>query len=368
MPAEHVPITLLNGGAADAFSARCKALLAKADLTPDDFGSYSHVQSRINAATARVDAAKAGGPPASAHDQFLAGCTPGHLQQDGLFRKEGSRNDPCDVHVDGYDTRLAPTMPSRGDGDTRGTDEWRMGEHERDSIRNRGMNTGSRYPRDDMNADADDRLKHIPQLNQRDTSAVQGGSGPQGANGTNTGDASQPGGLGGGSGNSSGVAPGSLDGETAAECINAFRKAAEKAMKQQCIDEKPANEALVQRDAAAELAAAQTRLSNADAALDQARRDNAANYQVFTAAGCSMRNVPADQRREVGQAVGRVHAAENERTAAQADVTRATELPAQQASARCRVNQANALQRVPGTTLREDGVVPGGWDIGYSLP
>lgn len=366
MPAEHVPITLLNGGAADAFSARCKALLAKAGFEPDDFGSYSHVNSRINAAKARVATAVAKGQTPSAHDQFLNDCTPGHLQQDGLFRPAGSRDDPCEVLVDGYDTRRAPTMPSRGDGDAVGTDEWRMGLHERNSIRNRGLDTGHTYPREQMDLDADDRLKHIERLNQRDTTAVQGGSGPQAANGANTGDASQANGAQGGSGNSSGGSgSGTLDGETAAECINAFRHAAHKEMLRQCIAEKPENEALVRRDAAAELATARASVEREEEALRNAQAAVPSEIRTELAtAGGRIGGLPPDRRGPVARAVAPEREIEERLRQARAAETAARELPSRQATAQCRVNQANALLGLPHTTLRENGTVPAGWDIG----
>ena len=49
-PPAQTPVNFLRGGAADMFSAECKAALLKAGYDPDWFGSYSYVGKEIKTA------------------------------------------------------------------------------------------------------------------------------------------------------------------------------------------------------------------------------------------------------------------------------------------------------------------------------
>lgn len=339
-------------------------MLANAEYEGADFGSYASVKQRIEEANKRVVGARSRGETPDPHDEFLSQCTPGHLHQDGLCRAAGRRGDPCAAHVDGYDSDLAPSMPIHGDGNTQGTDEFQMGRHERDSIRRRGLNANDSYPAGAMRDDANARLKTLPRFNRPGTEGVGRGTPPRVTEGGAPRDASV----------AQGVDPNApkvggsqkapvADGDSAAECVNSFRALGEEAMRQKCVDDLEVNKKTLARDPAAEAEsaraareAAETRERDARAALQtqQKKADDAGGVRALS----------ADDRKAFGQAKNDAAAAGQAADRARNAEREAAQLPAQQANARCRVEQAERIvaERGGGPAARRDGVVPDGWD------
>jgi hypothetical protein len=241
----HVPVVFLDAGASGMFSAFCKEQLAKADLTEDDFGGYDHVKRRCDAAKREAQAVQNGTrtTPLTPNERMLAQSSASHLQQDALFRQGLGRFDPCATLVPGYDGRRAPAMPLMGGGNQTGTEEGMMQAHEQQSIANRGLQPGDTYPRGQMGADADARLRTIPRLQDQcppTTSAPQGsGQAPPGT--SPGGSPSLAAGVQGSTPNVAASGPtAAIDGSDLVECINNFRKLAEQQMIQDCIDRKDA--------------------------------------------------------------------------------------------------------------------------------
>jgi hypothetical protein len=249
-PAPHTPVVFVKAGTSMMFSAHCVKELAKYGYDPEDFGSHSHVQKRLRAARDRVaadDAAVASGgarptPPVTDRERFLASCQSGHLSQDAIHREGGSENrgNPCANRVDGYQEGAAPCMPHQGDAGTLGTQHNQVSQLETTQPRDRGLSTNQPYPPDQASADADARCRQT--LGQTTGPGQPTGTAPAtgaGASaGTSTsgtvgdGGATAPGSVGPVDPNN----PGEINGETAADCINAFRKHAMQAMKQNCAD------------------------------------------------------------------------------------------------------------------------------------
>src|SRR5215469_11881541 len=123
-PPAQTPVNFLRGGAADMFSAECKAALLKAGYDPAWFGSYNYVGNKIKAAKDKVakydDAVKKGRkrlpPKPTDADRYLATCQSGHLTQNGVFQEPGGRGDPCSnlESAPGHSTNDYPCMPQAG--------------------------------------------------------------------------------------------------------------------------------------------------------------------------------------------------------------------------------------------------------------
>ncbi len=254
-PAPHTPVNFLKAGTGMAFSAQCVALLAEAGYQPEDFGSHSYVQKRLaqaRAAVAQWEAAKAGGPPAaepSEHQKFLATCQSGHLAQDAIHREGGSENrgNNCANRVDGYNESDAPCMPHQGSAQDAGTQHNLVSNMETSQPRDRGLSTGQSYNPEHADADADARcratLDHVDRPDQPTTQGQASGGGASTSSAT-AGQAGQAGAAAPGSvGPVDPNNPGEITGETAADCINAFRKHATQAMKQNCADSVEENRA-----------------------------------------------------------------------------------------------------------------------------
>jgi hypothetical protein len=128
MPA-HTPINYLKAGGSSFFSAECQKLLIAAGLNPDWFGSYDYVNNKITTARNKVNRwnamspaeqnANPGAKP-TPEDHFLADSTTGHVIQDGVYRTardpygNKGRENPCARLVDGYVHDNAPCVVSQG--------------------------------------------------------------------------------------------------------------------------------------------------------------------------------------------------------------------------------------------------------------
>jgi hypothetical protein len=150
-PAPHTPVIYVKGGGSASFSAECQALLIRAGLDPDKFGSYTQVRKQVMEAGIKVDAKKrndAAGiaTPAdkepTAEDRALADSKAAHLIQSAAHRQDGGRrtvkenpndpltktkviHDPCTNVVPGYVDGEAPAVAIPGNL------EAKMGEEER---------------------------------------------------------------------------------------------------------------------------------------------------------------------------------------------------------------------------------------------
>jgi hypothetical protein len=257
-----VPVNFLRGGAADMFSEQCKALLAKAGYDPKWFGSYSHTGKQIKAAKDKVkkydDAVKKGRkrlpPKPSDADRYLAECQSGHLTQNAVFQEPGGRGDPCNNldSAPGHSTNDFPCMPQAGHASQPGGEHQRATLHEKDSAGAQGE-PGDDYPGDQIAKDSDDRAKQIADdkklAKKNDRSAITKKGAEEGAS---AGGSARSGGnasaAGGASGRSA-TKPNEpwnkpLTGKTAGDCINAFRKAGEAAMRAKCRDDVEKNAAV----------------------------------------------------------------------------------------------------------------------------
>jgi hypothetical protein len=276
-PAPHTPINLVKGGNSLFFSAECVALLARAGYSPDDFGTHEQVLKRCSdarekcnlhdAQVAARNRAKADGvpedqlpvvtaPAPSAHERFLASSQSSHLAQDACFHASQDsngnpgRDNPCanDGYVDGYETRLYPCMPHQGAADEPG------GQHHLVSVMENeqpvgppaNLKRGADYPRDQMDQHCHDRAQAA--VDWRDQTAAQTGlaqpSGDDNVPPTVT-EASQAAYFEGTDPKNAGEIRGDpkmLTGQTAAECIESFRKAGEAEMKAKCAREVSENQ------------------------------------------------------------------------------------------------------------------------------
>ncbi|MFL5292372.1 MAG: hypothetical protein ACJ79U_12710, partial [Myxococcales bacterium] len=256
-------MTFLRGGAADMFSAHCKAELLKAGYRPEWFGSYNHVRRKIKEGRdyckkydeAKAKGEKLPGPAPTDEQRYLEKCDSGHLTQDAVYRQSGGRGDPCSnvESAPGYSMTQAPCMPHAGNPDDPRDEHGLVSKHEQDSAAGPGgRKPGDPYPVNEIAADSDKRTK---ELLADKTSADRSGRKPVSPEGGKEGASA---GASATSGDhapaTSGVADGKpsepneswkqeLTGKTAADCINSFRKAAEDAMRQKCKQDAAANRA-----------------------------------------------------------------------------------------------------------------------------
>ncbi len=296
-PAPHTPVNFLKGGAAGMFSAACIKAIQKAGLQPEDFGSYDYVGKRLHEKRQKCNLAddyKNGVPknipkaeqkarrkrlaewkkdnPGKAppqpteHDRRLAESQAGHLTMNSTYQRE--RGNPCTSMVDGYEDNLAPCMPHHGSTATAGSEHHWVYHNEYNQPRNHGLSPeGSdlnncrdpkagqkppvpphKYPADKLDQDESDRIKNNPKLNGEGTSAKKGKGQPasgagkkgKGAKKAAPKKAGKAGGAGSGKAGKGANKPAwqkEITGNSAAECIDNFRKAAIAAMKQKCVDE-----------------------------------------------------------------------------------------------------------------------------------
>lgn len=122
-PPPHVFTLYLKSGGSAFFSAKCQALLIKAALNPDNCGSYKFVadinadaRKKCNAWDAASPAQRAANniPQPTPQERFLADCESGHVIRDSNFRTQGGRGDVCESVVDGFESNLAPCVPHQG--------------------------------------------------------------------------------------------------------------------------------------------------------------------------------------------------------------------------------------------------------------
>ncbi|MEC7522939.1 MAG: hypothetical protein VYE22_23890 [Myxococcota bacterium] len=276
-PAPHTPINMVKGGNSLFFSAQCVALLAKCGYSPDDFGTYDQVQKRCSQARdkcatfdaqkkAREEAIARGVPESEApavtapepsdHERFLASCQSGHIAQDASMRNStdgdgnAGRGNPCanDGRVDGYETRLAPCMPHQGAADEPGSQHHLVSNLENSQPVSDGASRGSDY--DPTKLDADCQARTDQALQWREETAgdwnLAADNGKPGEQPEIT-DASAAAYFEGTDPKKSAELQGTpkeLTGDTAAECIESFRKAGEAEMKAKCARDVEKNEAI----------------------------------------------------------------------------------------------------------------------------
>ncbi|MCC6322663.1 MAG: hypothetical protein IT438_14640, partial [Phycisphaerales bacterium] len=281
------PIVEAGGGA--GFSADCAAALAKCGLSPDSFGSYSHVASQIDAAKqacadwdiARKSGNLAGATPPTAEQRFLSQCESGHIMQNATGqRASADRNNYCHNVIDGYDAHAAPAMPMH-DGAEGRSGHGIATRMETSQATARGTPGTVCYNEADRRADQQARARavvedHTRRMNNAERwAAKQRDAQAQAAGGTG------PGGPGTGGGGAGGAAPAgatqpkkysptSADLDLAAECIAAMAAWTEENMKATCAASAAAN---AQRAASPEHAAEASRLRQE---ATDARRDHRA--------------------------------------------------------------------------------------------
>jgi hypothetical protein len=244
------------------FSEQCKKELAKAGYDPGWFGSYSHVAKQIRDAKEKVrkyDEAKKRGrknlpPKPTPQEKYLATCQSGHLTQNAVFQEPGGRGDPCDnlATAPGHSTGDFPCMPQAGHANQPGGEHQRATLHEKDSAGAQGE-PGDPYPGKEIAKDSDERAKEIAddralaKKNARQAVTKKGAE-----EGASAGGGARSGGSASAARGATGKAAKKpnepwnkpLTGKTAGECINAFRKAGEAAMRAKCRDEVEKNAAV----------------------------------------------------------------------------------------------------------------------------
>lgn len=319
-PAPHVPVLFLKAGGSAFFSATCQRLLISAGLNPDAFGSYDAVSKKIrdaktkiadwNAMTPAQQAANPGARP-TAQDHFMANSTASHLIQDGAYRharvpnangtpatppfptnppmnQPGAkgRGNPCASLVTGYTEGTAPCFAAEGSKGITGSMEQRIGTQEESQMSTQVTANGgaspSPYPAGTLRNDENTRTSTITNNQVSRFNAVQtdpnrgnnpsaalSGSGPNGQAATAAERAAFAQGVGANKPKRPSIPRSQIiHGQTAEECINAWRERAKGAMKSSGLDEEIArtqNEATPGAQAAA-LANHNTAQANATAA------------------------------------------------------------------------------------------------------
>ncbi|MDY7231159.1 hypothetical protein [Hyalangium rubrum] len=278
-PAPHTPANYLEGGGSTFFSRHCQQLLINAKLNPDWFGSYSHVDrlcgnarekcQRWDSATQpeRDSGTASDGSPLhrpTPGDRYLASCQSGHMVRDSNFRETGrstdglnrsARGDPCRNLVDGYISHEAPAVPQQGRAANPRHEHGRHTGLENSNTADRRQHNyengrpEEHYRQRDRHADEDSRTSSYVSDHQKKWRGAErearnqppgaGASSGAGAGGS----AASAGGPGGAAGSGLGnvssptCAPGEVvDGNTAAKCINNWRKKAEEQMKRDVAD------------------------------------------------------------------------------------------------------------------------------------
>lgn len=268
-PAPHTFVLYLLSGGSAFFSVRCQEELIKASMNPDWCGSYSYVadlNKNARQKCAAWDEAAAAGRPGrgpngdalpqpTPADRYLSQCQSGHLLRDSNFREsgKGARDNPCRTIVPGFETDNAPCVPQQGQAKVKGTEHnahtllenqasaaQRAQNESGGTIPPKGdpRNPGGPYPPDTRRADEDARTQPMLDKHKADYPKLSQDTTPGG-----------PVGAGASAGAAGGPVAGSaaavdakdpakpncppeleVDGSTAAECINNWRKKAEQAM------------------------------------------------------------------------------------------------------------------------------------------
>ena len=119
------------GGTELWWSPECVQALLDQQFNPDNFGSYSHVASRISVAQAKCEAWDSATPaqrrgmdPPTGEDRYLAASNAGHLMQNAVAQqRRPDRGNYCDNVIDGYNSYDAPCAAMEGRQGQPGTEE-----------------------------------------------------------------------------------------------------------------------------------------------------------------------------------------------------------------------------------------------------
>lgn len=266
----QTPIVLANAGEYAQFSDKCVQLLIEAGYNPADFGSYSHVAKRIRAAKAKVKAWKDktpgpdGKPPLkpNPYEEWLAKCESGHLHQNAVFQTK--RGDDCTNTKPGlYDMEMAPCMPQWGKSTDPCTEHYHVTRKERAAGKKRkeeaekkgkpGVYEGATADKDadqranelgDEKADKkkdDEKVKKTKTSKQEERKAKQTGDKGRTAKAKGAAALKAQAAADKKAKKPSVGKKGGVDGDTAEECINNWRKAAFKQMREKIIKERDEN-------------------------------------------------------------------------------------------------------------------------------
>jgi hypothetical protein len=278
----------LKAGGLSFFSDRCIELLAKFGYEPEDFGSYDHVKERLSEARRKVADADAGKPgatipterekqlgkPMDDPDHYESG----HLGMNTCM--QGKRGDPCSNFVSGHDDGMYPCMPHQGSATDPGSEHNRWTAAELDAGKgDPEAKVRGEYPKEKMDADADQRTKDLlkdrGEVKQPSGTDVTTGGGPaksatsavdpQKAAADAKARAAQKERM---------PEDSRVDGETADDCINNFRKGGESGMKKHISDPETIKK---NRQAAG---TAQERQEKADAAAAKQKEADAAAAEL----------------------------------------------------------------------------------------
>ncbi len=242
-PPPHVPVAFLKAGGSSFFSAKCIALLLELGYHPDDFGSYNSVRNRLKQTREKVKTGQVGNTPGDAHDREFGEPTSnraGHYQAGHLgmnAQRQTKRGDNCSNVVAGHDCGLYPCMPHQGSAMVQGTEHNRTTVREIDVARH-GRNTNDPLPAETMSAEDDMRTQQ--QIAERTESLQEQGKGQNIGRMQSGTEAEKAQALAEAEQVRSKADPKEklpegeqISGDTAAECINNFRKGAENGMRKE---------------------------------------------------------------------------------------------------------------------------------------
>ena len=225
----------------------------------------------------RAENGNAKRPAPTPRDKHLAGSQSGHLTMNSAYQRD--RGNPCTSVVDGFEENHAPCMPHHGATSTANSEHHWVYTQECNAsgCQARPAETApgsgwsgvkdptvgqappaaaSTYPADEIDADESARIQDMPRLQEENlapegghprpgTQKTEAGAGPEGPQPGDAEAAAEAGDVDPGAGDTDVPAwQKEITGETAADCIDNFRKAAFSAMKQHCADNASKNEAI----------------------------------------------------------------------------------------------------------------------------
>jgi hypothetical protein len=398
-PAPHVPVAFLNKGGLSFFSDNCIEQLAKYGYEPEDFGSYDHVAERLRSAREKCadpDAGKPGHPPAPTDRERELGkpmgdkdhYESGHLGMNTCM--QGKRGDPCSNFVSGHDDGLYPCMPHQGSATDPGSEHNVWTAAELDVTSQAGKNPRDTYPAGKMSDDADARTKALldkrPEIPQpTGNESTTGGGPPKPATGAVDPQAKAEAAK--ARANEKGRMPEDerVDGETAEDCINNFRKMGEAGMKKHISDQATidknrgiAGTAKQREDAEKDAAAKKAVADDAREKLQGPKDSLRSQKGALTKAQNAGQGVPTEeQAAKIDAAQAKVDAKEKEVADLQAKYDAAAEeastakgVATRRRNADCRANQGEAIQTgqpfpaPPKEKVHpsDDGKYPKPWD------
>lgn len=364
MPA-HTPIQLLKAGGNAFFSAACIALLSQLGYNMEEFGTHESVLNYLRRCRQRrrEGRTRSTGRTAREHQLgapwFVPGSDPprrnpasfesGHLMMNGT--QQGRRGDACSNLTDGHDDSLYPCMPHQGPAGIQGTVHNENTAMEYNQAGANGAQPNGNYANASSSQaahaqcqqDCQSRIDHVVGRRRDELGQPQGQAANQGsdANDPNPNGAAAAGAAGSaapGSGAMPGTnADGKVDGNTAEECIENFRKFGEAAMKQHASSDETiaANQAAAGSATPADYPAARDRLD----AAEQRIRDRRARGETPSQADYQER---ARARRAVERCNAACRAEQGRRI---------QQSPPGREGARC----PSGAQRVPGTPQHTAG-------------